>query len=87
MISLLIKNLWHRRAANIWLFVELVVVTVVTWVIIDPVVVRVPDRMLPLGYDEDRLFYISLASQPPNLLYTIRTTTVTSSAKKMSKIL
>ena len=32
MISLIIKNLWHRRVANIWLFIELVVVTVVTWV-------------------------------------------------------
>lgn len=64
MISLIIKNIWHRRAANIWLFVELIVVTVVTWVIIDPVVVRLSDRMLPLGYDEDRLFYIQLASQP-----------------------
>ena len=64
MISLIIKNLWHRRVANIWLFIELVVVTVVTWVIIDPVVVRVSDRCLPLGYDEDRLFYISLNEQP-----------------------
>lgn len=64
MISLILKNIWHRRASNAWLFIELIIVTIVTWVIIDPVVVRISDKMLPLGYDEDRLFYISLSQHP-----------------------
>lgn len=64
MISLIIKNIWHRRTSNAWLFIELIIVTIVTWVIIDPVVVTVSDKMLPLGYDEDRLFYITLAEHP-----------------------
>lgn len=64
MLSLILKNIWHRRVSNAWLFIELIIITIVTWVIIDPVVVRISDKMLPLGYDEDRLFYIKLAEQP-----------------------
>ncbi|MDE6368533.1 MAG: ABC transporter permease, partial [Muribaculaceae bacterium] len=61
---LIIKNIWHRRTTNAWLFIELIIVTIVTWVIIDPVVVTVSDKMLPLGYDEERLLYITLKEQP-----------------------
>ena len=44
---------WRR--GNIWLFLELVVITVVAWVVIDPAVVNLYYRSLPIGYDTDRL--------------------------------
>lgn len=55
MIKIALKNLWARRGNNIWLAIELVVVTIIAWLIIDPVAVRVYDTAQPLGYDRDRL--------------------------------
>ena len=40
---------------NIWLFLELVVITVVAWVVIDPAVVNLYYRSIPIGYDTDHL--------------------------------
>ncbi|MDE7124972.1 MAG: hypothetical protein K2O12_00620, partial [Muribaculaceae bacterium] len=62
MIKLAIKNLWARRSSNIWLTIELVAVTIIAWMIIDPVVVRVYDATRPLGYDRDRLVQLWFSS-------------------------
>ena len=43
--------------ANIWLFIELIIITVVAWVVFDPAVVNLYYRSLPLGYDASRLIY------------------------------
>lgn len=60
MWKLIFKNIWSRRRQNGWLMAELVLVTIVTWVIIDPVVVSIHDISLPMGYDEDRLCVVKL---------------------------
>lgn len=65
MWKLILKNIWSRRKQNGWLLAELVVVTVVTWVIIDPVVVLWHDTSLPMGYDIDRICKVELASKLP----------------------
>jgi hypothetical protein len=43
--------------ANTWLFIELVVITVVAWAVLDPAVVNLYYRLLPLGYDSGQLIY------------------------------
>ena len=48
---------WRSRW-SIWLFLELVVISVVAWVVIDPAVVNLYYRSLPVGYDTDRLIYV-----------------------------
>lgn len=65
MWKLIIKNLWSRRKRNGWLFAELVLVSIVTWVVLDPVLVLSYDRSLPLGYDADRLCLIDVAFRNP----------------------
>ena len=50
MIRLIMKNLWARRRKNGWLLAELILVSIVTWVIVDPLVVLTHDRNLPEGY-------------------------------------
>lgn len=55
MWKLIIKNLWNRRRQNGWLLGEMVLVSIVTWIIADPVVVLIHDKSLSLGYDADRL--------------------------------
>lgn len=61
MWKLAIKNLWSRRRRNSWLFAELIVVTVITFALTDPIMVVTHDMNLPAGYDIDRLCIIDVA--------------------------
>ena len=47
--------------ANTWLFLELVIITVVAWAVFEPAVVNLYYRSLPLGYDSDQLLYAETA--------------------------
>lgn len=62
MLKLILHNLWARRRRNGWLLAELILVTVVSWAIFDPVIVNLHDRRLPLGYDADRMILVSLSA-------------------------
>ena len=64
MFKLIVKNLWQRRRQNAWLFAELIIVTVLTWIIVDPTVVGLYDLNAPLGYDADRIVRVSVATYP-----------------------
>lgn len=64
MLKLILKNLWARRRRNAWLLAELILVTVLTWYITDPVFVLSYNRSLPLGYDPDGLLIAQLNSLP-----------------------
>ena len=66
MWKLILKNLWSRRKRNGWLMAELVLVSVVTFVIIDPVVVMNHYLNKPLGYDADRLCLIEIGEVNKN---------------------
>lgn len=44
MLKLILKNLWARRRRNVWLLAELILVSIVTWIILDPVIVTTYDR-------------------------------------------
>lgn len=66
MFKLILKTLWSRRRRNGWLLAELIVVCIVSWAIFDPVIVVTHDRMIPLGYDADRLCLVSLNMYRPN---------------------
>ena len=65
-MKMIFNNLWNRRRNNVWLFVELVLITLLTWVMADNVAVSVADRSLPVGYDSDRLVIAGVASLPPS---------------------
>ncbi len=60
----LLKNLWNRRRANAWLFIELVIVTVLSWIMIDLLAVSIHDTSIPMGIDTDRLVYLEIRSKP-----------------------
>lgn len=65
MFPLILKNLWARRRKNGWLLAELILVGIISWVVLDPVIVMTHDRRIPLGYDADRLCVVSLAALQP----------------------
>ena len=63
-----LRNLWNHRGQNIWLFLELVVVSVVAWVVLDPVIVcRYLSRQSD-GFDADRLVFLE-ATLPYKMEY------------------
>ena len=49
---------WRR--GKVWLFLELIVITIVACVVIDPALVNLYYRCLPDGYDMDRLVYMDI---------------------------
>ncbi len=61
-----IKNLWNNRRANAWIFVELIIISIVTWIIADPVAVAISDSSMPMGYDHDRLLVADIVSLSPD---------------------
>lgn len=61
MWKLIIKNLWNRRKNNGWILAELILVSVLTFVIIDPVVVCLHYLNKPKGYDPERVCLLELA--------------------------
>jgi len=61
-MKIIFKNLWNRRRANVWLFVELIIVSILTWVIADKIVMSIYDTSLPNGYDNERMAIITINS-------------------------
>ncbi|MDE6402809.1 MAG: FtsX-like permease family protein [Muribaculaceae bacterium] len=57
-MKLVIKNILAHRRRNIWLFLELVVVTIVTWIALDPVMILYSISTLSSGYDYEQLVYM-----------------------------
>lgn len=66
MIKLIFKNLWARRRRNGWLFLELILVTVVTWIIIDPMMVLLYEKNISDGYDRDKLCVVTVSKYANN---------------------
>lgn len=64
MIRIALKNLWSQRKVYGWLALELVILSILAWVIIDPTVVRIYYAHQPLGYDSDRLVEVTIDSYP-----------------------
>ena len=64
-MKLIFKNLMAQRRRNIWLFLEMIVVAVVTWVVIDPVMVLLSVGSWSKGYEQDRLVYMELGLIKP----------------------
>ena len=52
--------LWNNRHRNWWIMVELIVIAVVSWMVIDPLFVLEYNRFLPDGYDADGLYRLQL---------------------------
>lgn len=65
MLHLIIKNLWARRYRNGWLLAELIIVSIVIWVLTDPVVVMTHDRNLPTGITEEGMYRLTMATLSP----------------------
>ena len=66
MWKLIIKNLWSRRKNNGWLMTELILVSIVTFIIIDPIVVLTHRLGKPKGYEPEQICLLELARLDEN---------------------
>lgn len=65
MLKISIKNLLRQGTRNLWIFLELVIVTLAMWIIMEPLIVGHADRNLSLGFDADRLAVLTVHSLTP----------------------
>lgn len=64
MLKLIYKNLLARRGRYSWIFLELCLVAIISWTVLDQVIVNRVYSSIPLGYDIDRLAVFNLATYP-----------------------
>lgn len=60
MLKFALMNLWNRRGRYGWLFVELIIVSLLSWLVLDRLVVLTYQYNRPLGYDADLLVTMQL---------------------------
>ena len=61
MLRMIFKMLWARKRRYGWLLTELVLVTMIVWVLLDPLVVLLSIESMPNGFDERNLYRVVLA--------------------------
>lgn len=60
MITQILTQIWNKRRANVWIFLELVLVTFFMWGVIDPVYVLLSNQAIPQGYDTENVLRLSV---------------------------
>lgn len=60
MLGQIIRHLWNNRRHNLWIMIELIVIAIVSWIVIDPLFVLNYNRSIPDGYDADGLYRLQL---------------------------
>ena len=56
----ILKSIFKRQTRSIALFIEIVIVTIIGWIIIEPVAVNTTTALIPAGYDHDRLVMLTI---------------------------
>lgn len=64
MIKLIFKNLLAHRRRYFWILLELIIVSITAWLLLDPAIITISSLSIPTGYDKERLVKISLAEEP-----------------------
>lgn len=64
MISTILKQIWNKRNSNIYIFLELVLVTFFMWEVIDPVYVLLSNRAIDQGYEVNNVLQLTTGVYP-----------------------
>ena len=54
------KSIIGKKTRSTVLFIEIVIVTIIGWIIIEPVAVNTTTALIPAGYDYDRLVTLTI---------------------------
>lgn len=58
----ILKHIFGKNNRSIALFAEIVIVTIIGWLILEPITVNTTTAMIPAGYDHNRLVMLTIAS-------------------------
>ncbi|MBO5444769.1 MAG: FtsX-like permease family protein [Muribaculaceae bacterium] len=61
-MRLILKSIFSHLSVNMPLLIEIVAVTIIGWIVIEPVAVKTSVASLPAGYDHERLVLVHLSS-------------------------
>lgn len=79
MLHQIIKLLWNSRRHNLWIMLELIVIAIVSWAVIDPLFVLNYNQSIPDGFEPDGLYRLELVRN--------RVDTVSDPAKDYARIM
>lgn len=60
MLRTILSQMWNRRHQNGWIFIELLLVGVFLWVVLDPLCVQLANKSIDRGYESDGLYILEL---------------------------
>lgn len=60
MLQQIMNMLWNSRRHNLWIMLELVVITIVSWAVLDPLFVLTYNQSIPNGYDAEGLYRLEV---------------------------
>lgn len=60
MLQQIIKLLWNNRRQNLWIMLELIVIAIVSWAVLDPIFVLKYNQSIPNGYEADGLYRLEV---------------------------
>lgn len=63
MIKHILKLIWNQRRANVWLFLEILLVTAILWVMLDALLVDTYTYHQPTGFDIENVYEVRLAKR------------------------
>lgn len=66
MLKQILKQIWKQRRANGWILLELLIVSIIIWFIIDPIFITLSNRSIPSGFDYDDVYIVNLGEIPAN---------------------
>lgn len=59
MIRLTLHQIWNQRHQNLWIWLELSLLSAFLWIVIDPLFTRVCITQVPRGYNQEGLYIIT----------------------------
>lgn len=63
MIKHILKLIWNQHRANVWLFLEILLVTAILWVMLDALLVDTYTYHQPTGFDIENVYEVKLAKR------------------------
>lgn len=65
MIKTIFNQIWNQRKMNLWIFLELLAVSVFLWLVMDPVYVLTVNKQTPRGYESKGRYVLDLGNYFP----------------------
>lgn len=60
MLQQILNLLWNSRWQNLWIMLELVIIAIVSWAVLDPLFVLNYNQTIPNGYEADGLYRLEV---------------------------